>query len=347
MVTENTTPELQLARFVSARRRRPRGLGQATGSENQLRQSVLDEVVEPLLCDLLNTFEDRVIKPLRSLDDYPLTDRSLGFVERLRSMSPSDSRSLATRCSGSALIVKTGVVGEARGAVEQRRRSSLRQRNRQVPPSRRGHRRNVALGRSLLRTLGEPLAAELMRVRYAMLFGRSANSEPALSTCSIERSIHVFRSQRAGQEGSRNADQRSVDGTVLPAVASDAGIRRIETSLPFGQHRIRWTSGTRSKSWPNPIRRRVASVNAQLIDTWSIKERNLKCLSKQSLGMAFRTGRTTKTASAYFADVRTLAVGYAHKRCRSRRSEPDGSRSARVLPRSDAKRSRNEALQFA
>ncbi len=210
MVTENTTPELQLARFVQ----RLAGGGHADwaergNSENQLRQSVLDEVVEPLLCDLLNTFEDRVIKPLRSLDDYPLTDRSLGFVERLRSMSPSGQQVFGdTLLWIGALIVKTGVVGEARDSLNS---AAAHLYGNEIDKF---LRRDGDIVETLHRTFAAADARRTAGRRtdarsLCAMFGRSANSEPALSTCSIERSIHVFRSQRAGQEGSRNADQRS------------------------------------------------------------------------------------------------------------------------------------------
>lgn len=170
MVTENTTPEIRLARFVQ----RIAGGGHADwaerdDAENRLRQLVLDEVLEPLLCDLLNTFEDRVIKPLRSLDDYPLTDRSLDFVSRLRSMSPSAQQVFGDVLIWiGALVVKTGIVGEARGDSLNSAAAHLYANEIDKFLRRDGDLiETLHSGRSLLRTLGEPLAAELMRA-FAM-----------------------------------------------------------------------------------------------------------------------------------------------------------------------------------
>jgi len=139
---------------------------EADDAENHLRRSLLGESVGPFLSSLLDAYEDHIVGPLREVEPaFTMTDRSLDFVSRLRSMSPSAQQSFGDLLIWfGAIAVKTGVLAEAGD-------DSLNPAVADVYGAQLGKffARNgdeievLHSGRSLVRALGEPLYAELLR----------------------------------------------------------------------------------------------------------------------------------------------------------------------------------------
>ncbi|MCR9216737.1 MAG: hypothetical protein NXI14_05980 [bacterium] len=136
---------------------------QRAAAENVLVRRLLDEVMEPMFTNVLDSFEENVVAVLQILDSgFARTDPSKPFADRLLEMTPSGRQTI-----GHALMM-IGLLILKLGLIEDRNRDAHKQasalypevvrkvlgRDTDVPNS-------LLSPRSLVSTLGGPLADAL------------------------------------------------------------------------------------------------------------------------------------------------------------------------------------------